>query len=184
MSRCGAIFRKHGTDKDTNHSYGPVYDLLFPDAERYRLVMEVGIASGAGLLAYREIFPNAQIVGFDKEPCHRPEVGSEDAAVYPLCPRPSRLEIHQGDLRVPADLLRAVNGRLFDLIVEDATHILEDNLVCYETLWPCVAPGGIYLVEEFANVHAHVEMLKSMGAELYRTAAPIEGELLVVWRKA
>lgn len=184
MSRFGFHFTRHGSDKDTNHSYGAVYENLFPDPEKVRLVMEVGIAHGGGVLGFRGAFPNATVVGFDKEPCHGPHIGSEDANVYPLCPRPDRLEIHQGDLRNPDDLLRAVGGRKFDLIVEDATHLLDDNLAVWRTLWPgSIARGGIYLVEEFCDAHANRGLLEEMGAELHATGPPIAGEIIAVWRK-
>lgn len=185
MSELGDLFTQYGSDKDTNHSYGEVYERLFADRDSPCYVMEIGIAHGGGILAWRDWFRKAVIVGFDKEPCHGPLIGSTDRRVYPLTPRPSRLEIHQGDMRDRDALIRAIADRRFDVIVEDATHELDDNLRTLFWLWPCVAPGGVYVVEEFANVHAYVDNLKVFaGVELHRTSAPIPNELIVAVRKS
>lgn len=183
MSRSGDLFTRYGSDKNTHHSYGPLYDTLFPEPERVRAVLEVGIACGGGILAFREIFPNAVVVGFDKEPCHHARVGSTDNHIYPITPRPERLEIHQGDMRNRADLLRAVNGRQFDLIVEDATHVIDDNLRTLFWLWPFLAREGIYIIEEFDNVLAYQEEVGLFGGIILLTPPPIANEGLLVIRK-
>jgi len=61
MRDCGTIFNYYDTDKNKFHSYGPAYDsFLTPEVRKSALnVMEVGIADGAGLLSWREIFPGA-----------------------------------------------------------------------------------------------------------------------------
>lgn len=183
MSRFGEAFTRYGSDKDTNHSYGLLYDMLFPDPLSVRAVLEIGIAGGGGILGFREIFTNAVCVGFDKEPCHHALVGSEDQRIYPVTPRPERLEIYQGDMRNRGDLMRAVNGRQFDLIVEDATHVIDDNLRTLFWLWPYLAIGGIYIVEEFDNVLAYPEEIKLFGGEILLTPPPIANEGLLVIRK-
>lgn len=209
MRTVAEIFRSHavldergrhvnGSDKQSNHNYGDAYELLFFKEkivevqitetrrealpERYsvrdqvKLVMEVGVADGSCLLAWREIFPNATVVGMDVE-------RSSGARVTPL---PSRVEFWQGDMRVHADCLRAAGGRQFDLIVEDATHRLEDTLRCLLYLWPHVRPGGIYVVEEFDNVGGLRDNIRAMWphAEIVDTQGPFGGvEPLVVFRK-
>lgn len=185
MTPIGDILNRYQTDKNTNHSYGPVYDKLFADRDAVRNVMEVGIASGGCLLAWRDVFPNAQIVGFDMEPCHSEALGSEDATVYPITPRPSRIEIVQGDMKDRSALMRAVRDRQFDIIIEDATHRLHDNLRTLFWLWPHLAPGGLYVIEEMESPHSHLECLALFrGVEVHTSPPPIEGELLVVLRKA
>ncbi len=185
MSETGHYFTKHGSDKNTHHTYGPLYDRLFSDRKAVKSVLEIGIASGQSLLAWLDIFPNAQVVGIDKEPCHRPEVGSTDASIHPLCPRPDRLEIQQADVRDVPGLLSAVGNRQFDLIVEDSSHVLDDNLRVLWLLYPHVAPGGIYVIEEMYGVHSYRDSFALWnGCEVMETPEPHAGELLVVIRKS
>lgn len=130
----GAILTRHGSDKDASHGYGPVYDSLFPDRGAVRLVLEIGVENGRSLRAWREAFPEAHVVGLDLRG-------------YPNSPD-GRIECHKGDQRNPGDLLRAAAGRRFDLVVDDASHVLADQLLSLFVLWPHLAPGGFYVIEE------------------------------------
>jgi hypothetical protein len=162
----------NGTDKQSNHNYGDAYESLFPDRNRIELVMEVGVADGSCLLAWREVFPNATIVGMD---IHHSDKAHGD-----------RIEFYRGDQRSLHDCYAAVGGRKFDLIIDDATHNLEDTLRTLLYLWPFVKPNGIYVVEEFPNVGSlwpHIKQLFPFAENVY-TQGPFGGvEPLIVLRK-
>lgn len=172
----------NGTDKQSNHSYGDAYEGLFRSVmepytgcirESIKLVMEVGVADGSCLLAWRDIFPNATIVGMDIH--HSDKAHGE------------RIEFHIGDQRVQRDCERAAAGRQFDMIVEDATHKLPDTLLTLFWLWPFVKPGGVYVVEEWEGAAGCRRNLTSVFpyAEIVGTSGPhIQDEPLIVLRKA
>jgi hypothetical protein len=188
----------NGTDKQSNHAYGDAYEriLLKPDQSKgyhevdssfcssvapnayvtirsdVKLMMEVGIADGSSLLAWSEVFPNALCVGLDIH--HADKAHGE------------HIEFHLGDQRSREDCERAAAGRQFDLIVEDATHRLEDTLRTLLFLWPHVRPGGLYVVEEFANIGALRGNVAALwpNANIVDTVGPSGGvEPLVVFRK-
>ena len=180
------IFRSHGilnaegkhingTDKETNHRYGDAYESLYPDeASRagVKLMMEVGVADGSSLCAWREIFPNATIVGMDIH--HSDKAHGE------------RIEFHIGDQRSKTDCDRAAQSQGFDLIVEDATHQLDATLMTFLFLWPYVRRGGMYVVEEFDNVGALRHNIGEMWpkAQILDTIGPFGGvEPLVIFRR-
>jgi hypothetical protein len=151
------IFRSHavlnaegkhanGTDKESNHAYGDAYKQIITSLLKcggtdprlaVKLMMEVGVADGSSLLAWREVFPNALCVGMD---IHHSDKSSGE-----------RLEFHLGDMRKREDCERAAAGRQFDFIVEDATHQLPDTLATLLYLWPFLRMGGLYVVEEFQD---------------------------------
>ena len=167
-----------GSDKCTNHNYGDAYDGLFPDRSTVKLVMEIGITDGSSMLAWREAFQEAHIVGLDITPCS--------------CERGPRLEFHQGDQRNKEECERAAtnNGALpdrrFDLIVEDALHQLDATLLTLLWLWPFVKHGGIYVVEEWSNAGSMRRNIEALfpNAEYVETAGPFGGvEPLIVLRK-
>lgn len=162
----------NGTDKETNHRYGDAYESLFPDRAAVELMMEVGIADGSSLLAWREVFPSALCVGMD---------------IHCSCrAHGDRIEFHLGDQRSKDDCDRAAAGRQFDFVCEDATHKLEDSLLTFFYLWPYVAPGGLYVIEEFANVGALRKNITAMwsSAKIVDTVGPFGGtEPLVVFKK-
>ena len=66
-----AVFSKYDTDKTTHHTYGYVYDQLFPtEVQRraVRRVLEIGVYRGGSLRGWREWFPKAEIHGLDINP--------------------------------------------------------------------------------------------------------------------
>ncbi len=183
------IFRSHavfdadgrhvnGTDKQSNHNYGDAYEKLFPNRDRVELMMEVGIADGSCLLAWREVFPNAIIVGMDIHP-------SEKAIMEANCG--NRIQFYLGDQRVQRDCERAAANRQFDLIVDDGTHNLEDTLRTLFYLWPYVRPiQGLYVIEEFPNIGELRDNITQLlpFAEIIDTDGQFGGvEPLVVLRK-
>ncbi len=170
-----------GTDKQSNHWYGDAYESIFATQPgvlllNYRqtasMILEVGVADGSSLLAWQEIFPNAKIVGMD--------VHVAEKAIR------AGIEFHKGDQRSQDDCLRVTQGRLFDVIVEDAMHTLDNTLLTLFWLWPSVKPGGLYIVEEWANIgncRANIMALLP-NAEIVDTNGPFGGiEPLIVLRK-
>lgn len=185
----------NGTDKETNHHYGDAYESLFVVQEdvdlskiptqphikitgQYRsirndvrLMMEVGVADGSSLLAWREIFPNAIIVGMD--------IHYADKA------HGERIEFHFGDQRNKEHCERAAAGREFDLIVDDATHELDATLLTLFWLWPFVKPGGLYVVEDGGLQDCERVVKLFPQATVVETTGPFGGiEPLVVLRKS
>ncbi len=173
----------NGSDKESNHHYGDAYESIIhkhfldgtdspPARHMVRLMMEVGVADGSCLLAWREVFPNATIVGMD--------IHHSDRA------HGERIEFHLGDQRSWVDCERAAAGRQFDVIVEDAVHRLDHTLLTLFWLWPHVRPGGIYVVEEWENVCGDVDRIRALFplAEIIGTCGPHnQDEPLVVLRK-
>jgi hypothetical protein len=39
----------------------------------------------------------------------------------------------------------------FDLIVDDGNHLYASQLAAFETLWPSVTAGGVYVIEDLAS---------------------------------
>ncbi len=171
----------NGTDKETNHHYGDAYEDMFraydlnlhgwySTRDKVKLMMEVGIADGSSLCAWRDIFPNALCVGLD---IHHSDKAHGD-----------RIEFHLGDQRSKEDCERAAAGRQFDFICEDATHDIGNTLLTLYWLWPFVKPGGIYVVEEWAGIDRERISALFPTALLVNTIGPSGGiEPLVVLRK-
>lgn len=164
----------NGTDKQTNHAYGDAYD-SFLNRDAIKLMLEVGVADGSSLLAWREALPNATVVGMDIHPAARWDG-----------------EFHLGDQRNKEDCERAAASRQFDLIVEDATHQLDATLLTLFYLWPFVTPGGCYVVEEWADIHSCkqniYELFPSYGdwdtVQIIDTQGPFGGNepLVIFWK--
>ena len=189
----------YGTDRESNHAYGDAYEAIIdrtfgsgivtvpmgygdrtclgadPDQRcgraRVKLMMEVGVADGNSLLAWRQVFPNAVIVGLDHN------ATAFGATVI------DRVEFHLGDCRVQRHCEMAAYGRDFDLIVDDASHQIGDIFMALLWLWPFVRPGGLYVIEDLPSQLCH-RFASMVGGEVIDTTGPFGGnEPLIVLRK-
>lgn len=125
-----------GTDKNSLHSYGPVYDRIFePIRESARTVLEIGVLSGASLVALEEYFPNATIHGIDIN-LSRLKHGIN----HP------RINFAKMDGTAP-DTPARFNAK-FDLIIEDASHLPDHQVKSLDIFADFLNPGGIYIIED------------------------------------
>lgn len=169
-----------GTDKQREHQYGPVYDALFPtkaSREGPSNILEIGIAYGGSLLCWREAFPYANIFGIDTDPC---------AGFHP----PDRVYKYQGSQTDYGFLTSVIGGRPFNLIIDDASHRIADQLTTLFYLWPQLVPGGKYVIEEFGIQDGHGSISRWMqnlelfcNAKLIGTDGPGGPEFLIVLEK-
>jgi predicted O-methyltransferase YrrM len=44
-------------------------------------------------------------------------------------------------------------GRCIDLVIDDASHLLAPSRTSFETLFPLLRPGGLYIIEDYASLH-------------------------------
>jgi hypothetical protein len=114
------ILSSYGTDKDTDHSYGALYESIFPRDKRadVKLVVEVGVQRGRSLAAWQSIFPNAKIYGID-------------LASPPADDRWERAELIQGDATDPTFLAKffaKIGDQPVDLFIDDGSHRFSDQL--------------------------------------------------------
>jgi len=100
-------------------------------------ILEIGIAYGGALQAFRDYFPYAKIVGYDVELSqHR---------ITDM----TRIELFKGNQSDHDKLAEVakVHGP-FDVIIDDACHQFEAQLVTLNNMWPHVKPGGFYFIED------------------------------------
>ena len=144
-------------DKGTAHSYIEVYEsLLAPMRETARAVLEIGVGPAAlSLRMWNVYFPNALVVGVD--------------------PDPIREEMPDGVHVVCADAYTAETvkriGTLasgYDLIIDDGPHGLGDQLAAIRLYRPLLAPGGLLVIEDVANLNHVVSAFHDAGeCEIY-----------------
>lgn len=129
------LARKHGTDK-AGHGYMPHYERHF---EKFRNetfnLLEIGVHKGASLRMWKEYFPNAQIHGIDKNPAAKE---FEEDRIY----------IQIGDQANIQFLNCAGANPSFEIIIDDGSHKWEHQIKSFQTLFPVLADGGLYVIED------------------------------------
>lgn len=130
------IAAKYDSDKCSWHSYGPIYDQLFC-GKTVRKVLEIGIGyKSNSLFMWAEYFPEAEIYGLDL----RPEALVNEGRIHSF-------QCDQGLLLSLVAAQKSV-GVGFDLIVDDGSHYPEHQLLSACVLWPTIAAGGRYVIED------------------------------------
>lgn len=137
MKSFDETFQDYDTDKVSHHTYGAVYDDLFPEDTRNNVtaVLEIGIYHGGSMYGWRDYFPKADIVGLDINP----EFMLEEEFIHTFI----------ADVNSPQDYRRiARNYGPFDLIVDDGPHDPRSQITALLNLWEFVKPGGYYVIED------------------------------------
>ena len=146
MSGLEELFTKYGTDKGI-WGYTPAYEEhLWSKHKDIKNILEIGICGfrdipnnvvGASLFAWRDYFPNAFIFGLDNDGRF-------------IFHDQHRIITHRCDAYSPE--LDGFLGRYghirFDFICDDAVHDPVPQMHLVRKLWPFLAPGGVYAIEE------------------------------------
>ncbi len=137
-----AIFDRHATDKNSLfHNYTHYYHrYLQPYTGQAGLrYLEIGVFRGNSLRAFREYFPLAErLVGIDID---------NEAARHADPANGIFIEIgHQADTAFLESVVDK-HGE-FDVILDDGSHRIGDIVASFQTLFPRLRDGGLYVVED------------------------------------
>jgi hypothetical protein len=142
------------------------FEVYHHHLERWRgrapRVLEIGVYQGGSLDLWEHYFgPSAVLVGVD----------IDEAALHLADPRRTILLGDQAD----PEFLRSVVDQHgpFDIVIDDGGHTMEQQITSIETLFPLLADGGVYLVED-----THTSYWDSHGGGLAREGTFVE------WAKA
>jgi hypothetical protein len=182
-----AVFAKYeaeshldGCDKNTGHSYLPVYEDLFQSRRDDRLrFLEIGVCSGASLKAWGEYFthPSAEIIGLDI---------TRQYLKYTF--EGERVQMLLKNATVKSDV-ESVEGT-FDIIIDDGSHDLRDQIMAVVLWTPKLKTGGIFVVEDIPHEH-YARFILDVGQGLglrghimdRRSIKGRHDDIMVVFRK-
>jgi SAM-dependent methyltransferase len=120
-----------------------IYDRYFSDfSNRTITLLELGVHSGESLKVWASYFPRGTIIGVDIA-----ESGA-DFSGYP------NIVFELGDQADPGRLKEILLSHApagLDIIIDDASHIGHNSAASYATLFPCLNPGGLYVIEDWGT---------------------------------
>lgn len=135
MQTLDEIFLECKTDKSSQtHCYAKSYEQYFESIRDKELViLELGVAGGCSIQAWRKYFPNAKVYGIDNNYDCAGEgifIGSQ----------------------IDWEFLQKVLDEIGtpDIIIDDASHYGPFTIKSFEILFPKLAKGGWYVVEDAA----------------------------------
>lgn len=127
-----------GGDKGTHHTYISQYErslALYRD--KNISLLEIGVAAGQSLKLWQQYFSKESIIlGID---------------VNPNCSQYKKDNINVIINR--ADRAENYTGKMFDIIIDDGSHVLEDQINCFNLLFHThLNTGGIYIIEDVLDL--------------------------------
>lgn len=140
---------KHKADKSSQfNNFAVKYDkILAPFRNSYKSVLEIGICQGNSLRMWVDYFPNAIIRGVDIPNAEIHGVNLK-TALRDCKAYSDKIEFHMADQSDEAQLKNLEQFSPFDFIVDDGSHLWGDQILTFQTLFPYLRKGGIYIVED------------------------------------
>ena len=142
------IGEKHGTDKfNDDINYTEPYIEYFEKLRDLDIkILEIGVATGAGVLTWNEYFKNAQIFGMDNWNKHHWKNGAVEKI------EKENIKFFKGSQESRGDLGR-LTGKFgaFDIIIDDGGHSMSQQQVSLGYLFKFLNPGGIYVIEDLVT---------------------------------
>ncbi|MFQ3577449.1 MAG: hypothetical protein SNJ52_00340, partial [Verrucomicrobiia bacterium] len=136
--------RFHDTDKTSAaHTHNGINHLDIYEhyvsglPRRTCAILEIGVLGGDSLRTWNASLPKARICGIDINPDCK-------------CSHPGRIEIEIGSQGNPEFLKRCFGEEtLFDLIIDDGSHVNELTLKSFDALFESrLKPGGLHKIED------------------------------------
>lgn len=127
-----------GTDKSTSHSYDNLYSSIFLKIDPVN-ILEIGVFSGAFLEVLSKYFSDAKaIIGIDIT-LRNVIFGKHD-------PRIVIYERNGSSLETAEEIGNKYIS--FDLIIEDGSHLLEDQIATLNNFARFISKKGVYIIED------------------------------------
>lgn len=141
------------------HHYLPIYDkYLSPWRNKPVRMLEIGVSKGGSMQLWRKFFgPEAVLFGIDIDP-----------SCAQLDGQASQVRIgSQADPGFLRDVVAEMGG--VDIVLDDGSHVSEHIRTSLDTLYPLLADGGIYMIEDL-----HACYWRSFGGGYRRPGSFIE----------
>ncbi len=111
-------------------------------------IVELGIASGGSAALLALVAQPTKLVAIERDPT--PVAALDSLIAAHSLPISAHYGVDQGDRDRLRGIVAADFGRdPIDLVIDDASHVFEETRASFETLFPRVRPGGVYVIEDW-----------------------------------
>ncbi len=143
MNELKKLADKYGSDKGAlKHDYTDIYTELFEPIRNLKLnILEMGVDSGASIRMWLDFFPNAKIMGLDKDE----NPGVDDNRYVHFYGSQAHSNLYE---IVSSNLLDIFDSLCFDIIIDDCSHETELTIYSYVSLRRMINKNGLYIIED------------------------------------
>lgn len=140
------------TDKNTVHSYLPVYQKLFGH-RNIENILEIGVQLGGSIKLWSDYFQNANVFGIDLT----------DELIRLDIKNKKNIFLFFGDAYTQ-NMANKLDNVKFDIIIDDGSHTLDSMKAAINLYLPKLKNDGIFIIEDVRDIK-WFEELKSVLAE-------------------
>ena len=145
MGELARLAIKYGSDKHGHHYYCDNYERHLGKFKNEPItIIELGIGGyhypdrgGAGLKMFADFFPKARIIGID---IHKKNSFNHNRIIT--------FQGSQDDAALMNDIVSQYGATI---IIDDASHMNKLTIASFQLLFPLLAPGGVYCVEDIES---------------------------------
>lgn len=159
------IGKKYDTDKSSQrdnitrerhcHPYTIFYDTLFSNKKNDAInIAELGILEGSSLLMWQEYFTNANIYGFEYDYNYINNFKNK----Y----NNDRITLNFINVKDSNSIKDALNITLYDIIIDDTTHLFNDQSNVILNAYQYLKPGGIMIIEDIFKIYNENDYLTTL----------------------
>jgi hypothetical protein len=132
-------------DKGTVHSYIEIYEQHMNKKENISL-LEIGIQKGHSIAMWQDYFINSKIYGID---IYLENIMFKNLHNIYKCNGTHKEEVE-----------KIFKNNKFTYVIDDGSHLLEDQIKSFEIFWEKLDVGGKYFIEDVNGDYALEELKK------------------------
>lgn len=139
----------HG-DKGTAHTYIDEYQRLLEPYRENSTVLEIGLFMGESLRMWEEFFIDSDVIGVDISDWQLTNLINEGTH-----------NIIIGDA-TKEEILDTLPDKMFDVIIDDGSHLLEHQIKSFDIFKNRMKPNGIYIIEDIVNIDKDKDVFEKL----------------------
>jgi hypothetical protein len=141
MNALETVYKKYSYpggwgDKGTAHNYLPTYQKYMAQTRDITL-LEIGVMRGHSIKMWNEYFTDSRIIGID--------ISLSNVEF------PDLLNVYVCDGTKTESVDAMFPNVTFDYVVDDGSHMVEDQLASLDVFLPRMNKGGVYFIEDIAG---------------------------------
>jgi spermidine synthase len=141
--------KEHYGDKGTTHTYIDVYEDILSKYRENSTVLEVGVFYGHSLRMWNQFFINSKIIGVDITDAYLGELINEGKYNIIIADATNQSFLNKVD-------------DTFDVIIDDGSHQLRDQIKTFNLLKNKMNSGGLYVIEDIPDLDNDINIYKDL----------------------
>jgi cephalosporin hydroxylase len=147
------------TDKNTVHSYLPLYESLIKHKKNTcETIIEVGIKDGGSIKLWHDYFPNAKIYGCDIQ---------DETTMWDEIKNNDRIKLFTSVNAYDPLFINQIKDVQFDIALDDGPHTLNSMIQFIRLYLPLMKEDGILIIEDIQDVE-WLNILASVVPQEYK----------------